>query len=121
MHFSTLQKYMILLVFELAKGKFIGREQMQRFYDTMKARPERPEKSVAQSIERLIARGIFIGYGYRVAHRWYIQKVRLTPEGKKVAKRLLGEQQTLPFRFINSYLSPYARHPQTSPRKTIQT
>ncbi len=53
---------------------------------------------VTKALERLIARGLATGYGVKTAKKWYITSIRLTPAGRREARRLRGEQQRLPLR-----------------------
>lgn len=53
-------------------------------------------KMITQTMERVIMRGFMVGYGVRTAEKWYIKEVRLTPLGRRLARRLAGEQQRLP-------------------------
>ena len=38
------------------------------------------------------------GFGEETAQKWFINQVKLTAKGKKVARGLLGVQQKLPFK-----------------------
>ena len=55
-------------------------------------------KIITQSIERLISKELMIGYGVRTPHKWFIREITLTSKGKIEAKKLLGEQKSLPFK-----------------------
>lgn len=74
------------------------RERLIDFYKTRKTapRPSQQVKIISQSLERLIDREQLIGYGVRTPHKWYIKEIKLTPLGRKTAKKLMGEQQELP-------------------------
>ena len=52
---------------------------------------------ITKSVESLIDKGLMVGYGVRTPKKWYIEEIRLMPKGRKIARRLLGEQQLLPF------------------------
>ena len=69
-------------------------------YLSQKRAPQVSErvKIITQSLERLIARGLMVGYGVRTSEKWFIKEIRLTAQGKKEAKRVLGEQQKLPLK-----------------------
>lgn len=77
----------------------MNRERLADFYQNRKKTPSSrgQVKIITQSLERLIDREQLIGLGLRTPHKWYIKGIRLTPKGKKTAKKLLGEQQILPF------------------------
>ncbi len=99
MRLSNLQKY-ILVEMLTTKTRTIFRKRFNRFYDKIKERPsdEIIVKDISKSLDRLIDKGMMVGYGVRTAHKWYIKEVKLLPPGKALAKKLLGEQMTLPFR-----------------------
>jgi len=64
-----------------------------------KAKHENIKNVVTQSIERLIDRGMVIGFGTKTQHKLFITKIRMTARGK----RLIGEvqasrQQKIPMR-----------------------
>ncbi len=107
MALSNLQKYILLKAYE-ERGKF-GRDKLLRFYATSSyakattGKSKKPKKEdrvniITKSLERLVDREFLIGYGTRTPHKWFIKEIRLTKKGEKEAKRLLGEQQKLPFK-----------------------
>ncbi len=55
------------------------------------------QKIITRSLERLIDKGLLVGYGLRTPQKWYIKEIRLTSLGRKAAKKLRGEQSRLPF------------------------
>jgi hypothetical protein len=57
---------------------------------------EKEIKIITRSLERLIAKGLLIGYGYKTAEKLFIQRVSLTPKGRRLAKQIAREQQRLP-------------------------
>ena len=87
----------ILNVCYLAKGK-VGRKPFQAFYEGKEARPKDVVGTVTKTLERLIDKGLLTGLGVRTPKKWYIKEVRLTPLGRRMAKRLQGEQQRLPLK-----------------------
>jgi hypothetical protein len=54
--------------------------------------------SITNSIERLIKKGLIVGFGEITKDKIFITKIRLTREGISVAKKALGEQRRLPFK-----------------------
>ncbi len=76
------------------------RDKLIDFYSKKKTtvKKELWTKIVTKSIERLIDKESMIGYGVRTPHKWFIKEIKLTAKGKRQAKRLLGEQQKLPFK-----------------------
>ncbi len=99
MRLSKLQKYILLQCLADPKKKF-PRDQLLQFYDNRRKKPQRKEMidSLTKSLDRLIDRGLMIGYGQRTPRKWYLKEIKLTVPGRKVAKKYLGEQQFLPFK-----------------------
>lgn len=98
MRLSLLQKYILKQCY-LEGGK-IKRDGLEKFYLLQKIAPQKSErvKIITQSLERLIERGMLVGFGIRTQEKWFIKEIRLTPKGKKETKRVLGEQQKLPLK-----------------------
>lgn len=92
MRLSKLQKHILSRSLE-ARGKF-DRERLMDFFPSSVLRKESMD-AVTKSLERLIDHELMTGYGVRTPHKWYIKEVRLTPLGRKEAKRIRGEQQKL--------------------------
>lgn len=102
MHLSSLQKYILLRGLESRAGS-VDKRILLDFYRWQKHKPG-PDSQlsiITKSVERLINRGLARGRGIKTAQKWYISQVLLTSSGKKAAKKLLGEQQRLPFKKIN--------------------
>lgn len=98
MKLSHLQKYILLIGYE-EKGKF-SRGRLLRFYDKYKRKPKKEDQVniITKSLERLIDKGYLVGYGVRTPKKWFIKEIKLTVAGRMMAKKLQGEQQTLPLR-----------------------
>jgi len=98
MRLSQLQKYILLSIYG-TKGKF-KRNQLFRFYNKQKKSPKKEDQQgiITKSLERLIDKGLMIGYGRQTPEKWFIDEVRLTSRGKREAKKLFGQQQALPLR-----------------------
>ncbi|KKU13269.1 MAG: hypothetical protein UX17_C0022G0002 [Parcubacteria group bacterium GW2011_GWC2_45_7] len=94
MRLSRLQRYILGVCFSI-NGR-VGRVHFPRFYEGETVRPKDIVDTITKTLERLIDKGLMVGYGVRTPKKWYIKEVRLTPLGRKVAKRLQGEQQKLP-------------------------
>jgi len=93
---SKLQKY--ILINSLVGGRY-ARGKLKKFYvGTGKTKVKDATKIITRSLERLIDKGLMVGYGERTRHKWFIKEVQLTRSGKRLAKKLLGEQQSLPFK-----------------------
>ena len=102
MKLSALQKYILKQAFQ-TKDKSVSKVVLDRFYNDAKTRPKPKDliNIISRSAERLIKKELVIGYGWQTPHKWFIDKVKLTPKGRKVAKELLGVQQKLPFNLKN--------------------
>ncbi|MEK7158780.1 MAG: hypothetical protein AAB733_04385 [Patescibacteria group bacterium] len=92
---SSLQRAILEECLEEGR-KRLDRHRFWAFY-AHHQKPRSPQKAITKSLERLIEREFLVGYGIRTPHKWFIQQVRLTPKGRKVARHLQGEQQTLKF------------------------
>jgi len=101
MHLSKLQKYILLQSFD-TKNK-LDRKGLVHFYNSYKKKPSREimVNSITSSLERLIKKGLIVGFGELTKEKTYIQKIRLTPIGRRLAKKLLGEQKCLPLKIKN--------------------
>jgi len=99
MHLSDLQKYILKEVWDARKVK-VGRTRFAKFYDSQKKVPAKKlqTKIITQSLERLIDKGLLVGFGERTKFKWFIKEVKFTPGGKKLATKLQGEQVELPFK-----------------------
>jgi hypothetical protein len=98
MKLSFLQKYILLSGYE-EKGKF-GREKLLKFYEKTKKKPKVEDQVniITKSLERLIDKGLLIGYGIRTPKKWFIKEIKLSASGRRLAKKLRGEQQALPLK-----------------------
>lgn len=96
MKLSKLQKYILLSNFGV-KSK-LKRNQLLKFYDKQKKKPKREDQQgiITRSIERLIEKGLLVGYGRRTPEKWFIDEIRLTGKGRQEVKKLFGQQQVLP-------------------------
>jgi len=101
MRLSKLQKFILLECLNSKSGK-ISRKRLVKFYDKIKKRPKDKliTKIITRSIERLIDKELLVGFGERTSHKWYIKEIKLTFMGRKVAKKLLGEQMKLPLKSL---------------------
>lgn len=99
MRLSPLQKYILRQCYT-SSNRVVVRDGFARFYDTQKQKPKKHDSVniITKSLESLIDKGLMVGYGVRTPQKWYIKEVRLLPAGRKIARKLLGEQQVLPFK-----------------------
>lgn len=99
MVFSGLQRY-ILLQAVTSPGRALSRGSLAQYYATAKRRPKPRALAnvIARSLDRLIGRGLLVGHGRKTSRKWFIQTVKLTPRGRGMARRFLGQQQSLPLK-----------------------
>lgn len=98
MSLSKLQKYILRQIWESPKAK-TSRQVFDNFYLHTKRPPaaELRANIITKSLERLIERGLLIGYGTKTQYKLFISHAKLTPQGKKFARQLLGQQTSFPF------------------------
>lgn len=103
MRLSPLQKY-ILRTCYITPPTAVSRSAFARFYTShvKKPKPADVVNIITKSLESLIDKELMTGYGVRTPHKWYIKEVKLAPKGRKLARKLLGEQQSLPFKLSKS-------------------
>lgn len=96
MMLSRLQKFILIKCYN-SKSFRVNRIGFLAFYrDQGRAKADMRTKIITSSIESLIDRELMTGYGVRTAHKWFIREVSLTDKGRRVARKLLGEQLRLP-------------------------
>jgi hypothetical protein len=96
---SNLQKFILLECLSSKTGR-ISRGKFNKFYEKIEKKPkvEMMTKIITQSIERLIEKGLLVGFGERTKEKWFIKEIKLTALGRRVAKKLMGEQMRLPLK-----------------------
>ncbi|MBI5037236.1 MAG: hypothetical protein HZC01_00800 [Candidatus Kerfeldbacteria bacterium] len=95
---SPLQRFILTSAYD-AKGR-LQRTRLKQFYSSQKKKPSADDQQriISRSIERLIERGLLIGYGRRTPEKWFIDEVRMTVPGRRYAKKMFNTQQQLPFK-----------------------
>ena len=106
MRLSKLQKYILLQCFDKKYSK-LDRAGLVNFYNSYKKKPGSAKaglkkdiqiNSITVSLDRLIKKGLLVGFGEITKEKIFIDKIRLTRLGRVVAKKLLGEQKKLPLK-----------------------
>lgn len=90
---SHLQQY---ILDECAlRGGGISRRLLDSNYESSRSRSreENYKKIITQSVERLIERGLLVGYGRKTREKLFIDKIRLTAAGRLVLAKLRQRQQ----------------------------
>ena len=96
---SKLQQFILEACAE--GGGSVQRSVIDAYHDrsSSKAQQEHYKQIITQSIERLIDRGLLVGYGTKTREKLFITKIKLTPAGKRAALAARKKrQQKLPYR-----------------------
>jgi len=95
MSFSLLQRHILKECFA-RKGEKVSRRIFGVFYKEKKAKQKDVVNTITKCLERLIDRGLLIGYGTRTTKKWFIREVKLTKLGiKKYVEWLASRQARL--------------------------
>jgi len=97
MRLSGLQRFALVECYTRRTTR-LPRKAVHAFYKSMPKQPEHVQDVVTKSLESLIDKGVLVGYGRRTPKKWFIDEIRLTPTGRRLARKLLGEQLPLPLR-----------------------
>jgi len=55
--------------------------------------------SLQKSFDNMVEKDYIIAYGHKTARKWYVNKIKLTVKGRKLAKTLIkGRQRRLPIK-----------------------
>lgn len=95
MRLSGLQRFALVECYDRRKAR-LPRKAVHAFYKSMPKQPKDIQDVVTKSLERMIDKGLLVGFGRRTPKKWFIEEIRLTPTGRRLARRLLGEQLSLP-------------------------
>ncbi|HLD20152.1 MAG TPA: hypothetical protein VJB93_02820 [Patescibacteria group bacterium] len=89
MRLSVLQRFILKQCFIM--GGKVERTLFQFYFERKKLK--NPQHVLTQSFESLIDKGLLRGYGKRTPKKWFIESVSLTPEGKRIAWKVIEDQQ----------------------------
>ncbi len=98
MKLSKLQRFILRKAYLSGKSKVI-RQVFMVYYEHLKNAPKTKIQVniITQSLERLIDKGLVIGYGKKTQEKLFIESIQLTAKGKKIAKAIINQQTPLPF------------------------
>lgn len=98
MKLSGLQKHILFQCY--GEKEKINRDKFLEFYKKDEKGPKKEDRVniITKSLERLMDRGLLIGYGIRTAKKWFIKEVKLTATGKRTVRNLQGKQAELPLK-----------------------
>jgi hypothetical protein len=99
MKLSRLQKYILKNTLQSNKVR-VSRNVFEKFYDNIKKPPAKKIRTniITKSIERLIDKGLIVGFGEKTQYKLFIIQIKLTLRGKKTAQNLFGQQEKLPLK-----------------------
>ena len=99
MRLSDLQKYILKNIWR-ARSSHLNRRELENYYKSKPHTPpeEQRVKIITRSLERLIAKGLLIAYGHKTQEKFFIEDVRLTIQGRRIARELAGKQMRLPLK-----------------------
>jgi hypothetical protein len=94
MRLSGLQKYILGRCYPnknglTSKADFYGFYQKKKFEENKK----NIQDIVNKSLESLVDRDLLVAFGHKTAQKWFINKVKLTAEGKRAAKEIIKQRQ----------------------------
>ena len=97
MRLSGLQRFTLIECYNRRKSR-LPRKAVHAYYKSMPKQPGYVQDVVTKSLESLVDKGLLIGYGRRTPKMWFIDEIRVTPQGRRLARKLLGEQLALPLK-----------------------
>lgn len=99
MRLSDLQKYILKSIWQ-AGYNCQNRRELEDYYKDRSHPPSEEQriKIITRSLERLIDKGLLIAYGHKTQEKFFIEEVKLTIQGRRVARELVGKQMKLPLR-----------------------
>lgn len=101
MKLSTLQIYILRKCYE-KRGQIPKKILFDFYHPSHKAsdgkskkKPSRDDQLniITKSVDRLIKKELLVGFGRKTAYKWFVEKVRLTPKGRKITKELIKKRQ----------------------------
>lgn len=97
MFYSLLQRHILKECFA-KKGEAVHRRVFNLFYKEKGVRNKDKVNAITKCLERLVDKGLLIGYGTRTPKKWFIREVKITRQGiKKWVEWIASRQAKLPF------------------------
>lgn len=98
MKLSKLQRFILEKTYLSGRVK-VTRQVFMTYYKYFKKAPSSKLQVniITQSLERLIDKGLIVGYGKKTQKKLFIDSIQLTAKGRKIVKELLSKQMILPF------------------------
>lgn len=95
---SKLQKYILKKTLNSSR-EGVSKNLFFKFYDNIKQKPKDIEHVIIKSLNRLIKRDLIVALCKKTKHKTFIKRILLTPQGKRIAKKLFGIQKKLPMKY----------------------
>lgn len=94
MRLSRLQKYILSQCY-FNKNKAKLKVEFYGFYPKKELKNNKlgVQVSLQKSIDNLVLKDLVVAYGHKTARKWYVNKVKLTVKGRKIAKELIKKRQ----------------------------
>jgi len=98
MRIGPLQKY-ILLVSRSKRG-WIDRDTFLDYYHGAKVKPKMDDRinAITKAFEKLIRQNLLVANGVKTSEKFFIISIKLTTEGRRAARAIIGSQQRLPIK-----------------------
>ena len=94
MRLSKLQKYILNQCY-LSKNTAKPKADFYSFYS--KKELEKNKRNIIdivhRSLESMIKKDLIIAYGKKTSQKWFIQKIKLTNEGGRIAQEIIKQRQ----------------------------
>ena len=107
---SKLQEYILKKSLGYKKGG-VDKNMFFKFYENIKSKPKDIENIIIKSLNRLIERDLIVAFCKKTKHKTFINKILLTSQGKKIARKLLGTQEKLPMKYKSKNENRNKRNP----------
>lgn len=94
MRLSGLQKHILNQCY-LNKNGIRVKTDFYSFYPRkeMEENKKSLQDIIHKSLESLVAKNLLIAFGRKTAQKWFINKVKLTAKGRKIAKEIIKQRQ----------------------------
>ncbi|GAG03563.1 unnamed protein product [marine sediment metagenome] len=94
MRLSRLQKHILLRCYE-SKNVKVPKSAFYKYYPAKEFKENKlgVQVGVQSSLENLVVKDLVVVFGYKTAKKLYINKVRLTAKGRKIARELIKKRQ----------------------------
>ena len=93
MHLSDLQKFILRKAGENEDLVFLKKVFFSYYKDNAKIKKKNIQDTVHRSLENLTGKNLIIAYGRKTKEKWFIDKIKLSNQGKEMAKQLLTSRQ----------------------------